>query len=107
MGKDQVTTGHTGEESFARSIRRNSLSHARENLVKTRFSKSGEMRPSDGTNKNAVSSEKTVTTNQSTARLKVYILNQIPREVGVLLYLSRRPDVSEGNGKSIRRKNIS
>ena len=106
MGKDHITTGHTGEESFVRSVRRNSPSHARKNLVKTRFSKSGEMRPSDGANKNAVLSEKTVTTNRSTARLKVYILNRIPREVGVLLYPLRRSDVSRRNGNSIGGKHF-
>ena len=58
MGKDHITTGHTGRESFAQSVRRNSPSHARQNLVKTRFNELGEMRPSDGANKDAVSSEK-------------------------------------------------
>ena len=42
-----------------------------------------------------------MTANQSTARLKVYILNRIPREVGVLLYPLRRSDVSRRNGNNI------
>ena len=58
MGKDHITTGHTGGESFVQSVRRSSSSHARKNPVKTRFSESRGMRPSDGTNENAVSSEK-------------------------------------------------
>ena len=58
MGKDHITTGHTGEESFAQSVRRSSSSHTRKNLVKTRFSEPRVRRSSDGANKDAVSHKK-------------------------------------------------